>query len=108
MSPLLHEATDQELAAEFERRSNAGRMGWHGMYSTNQINYREAWTDAMDQLHQRCNDDFDRWNPHRTMMQEALERHLGVATERREVYAINTTYHGRSAFENHAPESPQE
>lgn len=103
--PDLHDCTNDELVQEVERRLAGNTLGFHGLYSTNQQNYREAWCDVMDWLHQCCNTDFERWHPHRDMMIAALERHVGDNVQnRRQVYAVNTTYHGRSAFEDHAPE----
>jgi hypothetical protein len=103
--PDLHGCTNDELVSEVEHRLGGNTLGFNGLYSTNQQNYREAWVDVMDWLHDMCNADFDKWNPHRQMMTAALERHGGDNVQnRRQVYAVNTTFHGRSAFEDHAPE----
>ena len=102
----LTQATTGELTAEVERRLGNNEMGFSGLYSSNQQDFREAWTDAMQELHRLCNEDFERWQPHRQLMVECLERHVGVnGPSRRRVYAVNTTYHGRDAEEDHAPES---
>lgn len=102
--PDLQSCTNDELAQEVERRLDAGVMGFHGLYSTNQMNWREAWVDVMDLLHDLCNGDFDKWQPHRQMMYDAQARHDGDRVQnRRKVYAVNTTFHGRSAEEDHAP-----
>lgn len=94
--PDLHDCTNDELVQEVERRLEGNTLGFHGLYSTNQQMFREAWTDAMDWLHDMCNGDFDRWNPHRQMMIDALRRHEGNRVQmRRQVYAVNTTLSGR-------------
>ena len=94
--PDLKTCTNDELVAEVERRLSGNTLGFAGLYSTNQIMFREAWTDAMDVLHDLCNGDFDRWNEHRQIMIDALQRHEGDREQnRRRVYAVNTTLHGR-------------
>ena len=101
----LHTCANDELVKEVERRLQGNTLGFHGMYSTNQQDFREAWCDAMDLLHDLCNGDFDRWQPHRQMMIDALERHGGDRVQnRRQVYAVNTTFHGRAAEEDHSPQ----
>jgi hypothetical protein len=102
--PDLTTCTNDELVAAVEHRLEGNTLGFSGLYSTNQQNYREAGQDTMDWLHDMCNADFERWNPHRQVMIAALERHGGDQVQvRRQVYAVNTTFHGRSAFEDHAP-----
>jgi hypothetical protein len=66
--PDLHTCTNDELVAEVERRLEGNTLGFNGLYSTNQQNWREAWTDVMDLLNDLCNGDFAKWQPHRQMM----------------------------------------
>lgn len=101
----LHECTNDELVAEVERRLEGNTLGFSGLYSTNQIMFCEAWTDAMDLLHDLCLGDFDRWQPHRQLMIDALQRHEGDRVQnRRQVWAINTTFYGDTAERDHAPQ----
>lgn len=94
--PDLHACTNDELVAEVELRLSGNTLGFAGLYSTNQIMFREAWTDAMDVLHGLCLEDFDRWQPHRQIMLDALERREGDRVQnRRQVFALNTTLIGR-------------
>lgn len=94
--PDLQTCTTDELVAEMERRLEQGTVGYHGLYSTNQMAWREAWTDVMDLLNDLCNGDYERWQPHRQMMWNAQARHAGdQVQERRQVYAVNTTLPGR-------------
>lgn len=102
--PDLHECTNDELVAEVEKRLGGNTLGFHGLYSTNQQNYREAWCDVMDWLHVQCNIDFERWQPHRDQMIAAIERHGGDNVQmRRRVYAVNTTHYGKDAMQDHSP-----
>lgn len=103
--PDLHDCTNDELVQEVERRLQGNTLGFHGLYSTNQQNWREAWCDVADWVNDMCNADFDRFHPMRQIMCDAIGRHTGtLESSRRQVYAVNTTFHGRSAFEDHAPE----
>ncbi len=100
----LADIPTDDLVAEMERRLTAGTVGFAGLYSSNQMDYQEAWADVMDWLHDMCNADFDRWNPLRQVMIEAVARHDGDRIQsRRQVFAANTTYYGRRADEEHAP-----
>lgn len=85
-----------ETVARMEQYLEQGIVGFDGLYSTLQHSYRAAWCDVMDRLNDQCNEDFERWQPHRAMMIAALERHGGnIVHERRQVVAVNTTLNGR-------------
>jgi hypothetical protein len=97
MTDLTQVHTD-DLVREMERRLEEGTVGFAGLYSSNQIMFREAWTSAMDLLHDLCNGDFDKWNPHRQLMIDVLNRHEGDRVQnRRRVFALNTTQLGRES-----------
>jgi hypothetical protein len=94
----LSDVHTDELVAEVEKRLEAGILGHNGLYSSNQIMFRESWADVMDLLHDLCNGDFDKWNPHRQLMIGALNRHEGDRVQnRRRVFALNTTQLGRES-----------
>lgn len=79
----LESLSNEELTNEVERRLENGTLGFSGLFSTNQINHREAWGDAMDWLHDMCNADFPRYNPLRMKMTEAIRRHEGDRVQSR-------------------------
>lgn len=88
--------TDDELIAAVEERLNGGHFGFHGLYSTNQMDFREGVTDYLDWLHDMCNADFETYNPYRVKLYECLARHGGDRVQmRRKVFAVNTTLLGR-------------
>lgn len=100
----LSSLPDDAIVTEMERRLNLGTVGFHGLYSSNQMDYREAWRDVMDWVNDMCNADFDYWNPVRATMLAAFDRHDGDRIEsRRQVFAVNTTYYGEDAEKDHQP-----
>lgn len=100
---LANVSTD-ELVAEIERRLEQGVLGFHGLYSTNQQNFREMWCDLSDWVHIESLRDFDDVQRVRLKMLEITDRHDGERVQaRRQIYAVNTTYHGREALEEHQP-----
>lgn len=87
-----------------EELLNQGVVGFYGLYSTNQQDFREMWTDFADWVSDMCNADFDYWNPVRLKLLEIEARYGGNRVEsRRQVFAVNTTYYGRAAEEDHQP-----
>lgn len=101
----LSEASYEELSREVEKRLSVGMFDFLGLYSTNQQNYRAAWDEVMNAVHELCLHDFDKYQPLRQLMLDAMDRHQGERRqEMRKVYAINTTFHGREANEDHSPQ----
>lgn len=105
MTDLATVPTD-DLVAEVERRLEQGVLGFHGLYATNQQDFREMWIDLGEWVHEQSNAAFDDTQRLRLKMLEIVDRHDGERVQaRRGVYAVNRTFHGRAAEENHQPEA---
>lgn len=84
---------DDELILEMSARLGAGRIGYEGLMSRDQMNYRDMWVELYTWVRHQQNVDFDKWRPIAAKM-ESLAEH--GAPERR-VVAVNTTLIGREA-----------
>lgn len=95
---------DDEIVAEMQRRLARGTVGFHGLYARHQMDYRACYHQICLLSARWSNESSDAFD-HRYVRE--LRNLLNELGEYRpmdpDVYAVNTTFHGRSAFEDHAP-----
>jgi hypothetical protein len=84
--------TDLDDALQVVRTAlTDGRVGYAGLYSDNQSNYRDAWTELNRRVWARMNDgEFERYAEISRWMMELMER----APKAPEPCAENTTRYG--------------
>lgn len=80
-----------DLVLEMSIRLGRGEVGYHGLMSRRQADFRNAWTDLYLWVMDRQNEDFARWSPVARKMSEIISR----GGHERRVVAVNTTLIGR-------------
>lgn len=95
---------DDEIVAEMQRRLDRGSVGWHGLLSAHQRSFRDIWCALYGYLNDRCNRTGDpgalseAW-----IIRDRMHLLINEGSDEIKIFAVNTTYLGRSAFEDHSP-----
>lgn len=91
---------DDEIVAEMQRRLSRSTVGFEGLYSANQLNFRAMWHGIADTIHAMSNEDFD--HPHVKRIRERFHELAGSTTLfNPAVFAVNSTYLGVERIEEH-------
>lgn len=102
---MIHPDDIDGLIAAIQVHLEAGHVGFHGLLSPHQMNYRECYHQVCMLSAEWSNEgiaEFD--NRYVRGLRELLNRLALEAPPGSVVYAVNTTFHGREANENHQPE----
>lgn len=98
----LSELHDDEIVAEMQRRLDRGTVGYHGLYATNQHDYRNMWFALSDLVNKLRNDKFDDF--YLTIIKNTMNALADEAPQAPVPYAINTTFHGKeNIYQDHSP-----
>lgn len=100
----LSDLSDDEIVAEMQRRLARGTVGFHGLVSPHQMDYRAAYHEVCLLSARWSNEpgQFDR--PLVRELRDLINRLSTTPAVDPAVYAVNTTYHGKeTAFQNHQP-----
>ena len=98
-APLSTYGTD-ELVDEVRVRLNDGVLGYKGLLSTNQADHDSMWQEMFSWISAQVLAD-----PDNETIKALRVEFLRITDEHtpKGVFAVNTTFFGRSAFEDHAP-----
>lgn len=99
----LADLHDDEIVAEMQRRLARGSVGFHGLYATHQMDYRASYHQVCLLSAEWSNEPGQFDNRYVRGLRELLNRLGEFQAVDPGVFAVNTTFHGRSAFEDHAP-----
>ena len=86
---LLHDAPPDLLIAEVQRQLTLGRFGYQGLYSSNQLAYRDMWCALAPTIHEASLKAFD--HPQVKLIVEQFHELAGTSARVPfRVYALNT------------------
>ena len=92
---LLHDAPPDLLIAEVQRQLTLGRFGYQGLYSSNQLRYRDMWCALAPTIHEASLQAFDQ--PQVKMIRERFHELAGTSVPLpHRVFALNTILPGVS------------
>ena len=101
MADLSTVSTD-DLVAEVQNRLTAGVLGYSGLYSRNQLDYCGAWWALCSYVHELRGKWPNELVP--KLMWDKITELARTKTEAPGVFAVNTTFHGVAARQDHAPQ----
>lgn len=94
---------DDEIVAEMQRRLDRGTVGYHGLYASNQQDYRNMWWSLSELVNELRNKKFDDF--YLTIIKNRMNDLASEAPQAPKPYSINTTFLGKEdIYQNHSPE----
>lgn len=98
---MIHPDDIDGLIGALQPHLDGGRVGYAGLFSPVQLNYHGMWSEIVAVIADLSNQDFD--HPYVRRLREEMHRIVDSGALPPEVFAVNTTFHGREALEDHQP-----
>jgi hypothetical protein len=98
---VIHPDDIDGLIGAIQPHLAAGHVGYAGLFSPVQLNYHGMWSEIVWVISDLSNQDFD--HPYVRRLREEMNRIVDSGALPPEVFAVNATFHGREALENHQP-----